>query len=307
MNQVGGDHKKLYCRWDFLQFEPHSIHSEGNKNLFNRLRGASLNRSNHEQTNEEPVEVEEWEKWKNYPNFTPIDKTALTNGKPLKMMAWLIHTFAPNVSYQQGPTNENYTTSVVKHGVDFLGKCLGLDDLVFIFVQVQHNIDKWILLHQLLAKKLDATAIPLGKKNEDDESSLSAHEKKDIATRGYEYPHGAGISGKEAQKRYVSLTKFFHHSYFNTKGDPEAVKAVNANRQALVDELIKMIDEDESKLQEENGGENPKDSSSHSKKKRKTRELSTDPEFSEIMMSHFDLGGFGGGLMMEDCDNIVQM
>lgn len=302
MNEAEGDVSQLFRRHDFLLFATKSIHSNGNQRLFQRLKNAELRGQD---TAAVEDEVEEWEKWMTFPNFEQID--SVSEGHGLKMVAWLIHTFGPAVTYQQGSaTGESFPASIRRHGTNFLGEFLGLDDLVFIFMQVQHNIDKWIFLHRLLVKKQNngTNVVAFGKRTEDVENLLTPEERKPIETKGYEFPHGAGISGKEAQKRYVEMTKFFHQHYFDLQGQDNK-EFVEANRQALVDAITKQIEADEAKEQQKRSRSDATDSSSS--KKRKLREQSSDPHYEQIVMSQFSFGAFNMNTDDVECDNIIKI
>lgn len=228
---------------DFLRFHPKSILSNGNKLLFEHLRRVD---SGEEEIPQEEKglfdEMEDWEDWKDFPNFTPM--VDLTKGPAVELLAWLLDSFGPIVTHCKLKESGNAFDTT-----DLLAN-MTLDDFVFTFVQVQHNINKWNLVYKAWKNKyidgwkdkecVDGCEYDR-KHSEDDKKKLTK-----INLMGYEYPPGSGCAGKYGKLRYNSLTKFFFDAYYDK--DSSQVKQ---NRAALKAALNKLAEERESEEQDD--------------------------------------------------------
>ena len=123
---------------------------------------------------------------------------------------------------------------------------LGLDDLVFLFVQGQNNILKWNLLYAACGGHSgEGGILPRSTRTDEKAETMTQEQKKLMETInmiGYEYKRGCGVSGSDGKRRYASLTKFFHKAYYSKKQDDCAL--VKKNRDALAQKLKEMVQED---------------------------------------------------------------
>lgn len=275
-----------YTRYDFLRFDVSSIQSAGNRKTFKLLRekektSSSQERSSTEQENQEDntedddssskqseeeensrddetfleEESEDWEgSWSQYPDIPPLapDHDLSKDGPALKFIAWMVHTFAPDVCFNKTSLT-TYRESVLGAGMRFLG----LDDIVFLFVQVQHNIYRWNLVFGGTREDKDGngSSILTHDNREEKTENMTAKQKqliKKINGLGYEYPHGSGVSGKDGRYRYGGMTKYFYRAYYSNQACP----VVRANREALSSALKAMVTADmESEKEAEDEGE----------------------------------------------------
>ena len=129
--------ERLYSRADFLRINTVSVQSDGNNKLFERLKLLQdANKSD--------------EKMKDYPHFQEVD---LTKKEDLNLLAWVVETFMAFVCKK--PINkEERGRSRTLEFYDALFEHMTLDDLVFMFVQVQNNINKWKLVWEAFKRDL---------------------------------------------------------------------------------------------------------------------------------------------------------
>lgn len=229
--------------------------------------------------------VESWDDWQSYPNFQEV--TSFTEGHGLELIGYLVHNFAPTVC-RANFINGRYEADLMESGIDCW---LGIDDMVFIFLTLQHNINKWIRVYRILKDSVNVDGDSV-----DWKSILKNKEMKKTLEKvpGTEFQHGAGISGKDAQKRYLALTKYFNKLYFEMKRDennqPTRVYTdqVEKNRDALVLLLKELVEKDS----ERNGNSDdaaPKLAKEPKKKRRK--EPTEDDELKDIMFQQWQAIG----------------
>lgn len=192
----------------------------------------------------ELFEIESWEKMREYPDLKEAD---LTDESDLMLLAWVIETFMAFVCRRKTGAEGKRESSRTRT-LEFYNKLfehVTLDDLVFMFVQVQNNINKWRLVWHAFEEKL-VPAWEHHKDPEDCECNKKSLAGKDneaanlelvnlINDRGYEFPKGAGVAGTDGRRRYNHLTEYFFDHYFNTRDNPNAVEA---NRRALIKAII---------------------------------------------------------------------
>lgn len=292
--------------YDFLLFDEESILSRGNRALFKRLKeknagaqgihpadqyngSAKHQRQNVIQNTEAGAqaevvtfqeECELWEDWKTFPNFPSFTGTIvsegpglvypeynLTSGDCFNFMVWLVHTFARSVCCS-GSTDQRYHKRLEDEGLDFIT----VDDLAFLFTQVQHNIGKWNLLHKAFTRGVIRESV--------EEKEYTEQEKKlvkIIEAKGYEYPNGSGVSGTDGRARYQGMTKLFYYTYFNkVRATGKYTDQVNNNRKALLDALMVLRNEEVKAM-------GPVESSSSKKpKKSKAKDAIIDPALHAI-------------------------
>jgi hypothetical protein len=168
---------------------------------------------------------------------------------------------------------------------------LGIDDMVFIFLTLQHNINKWIRVYRILKDSVNVDGDSV-----DWKALLTNKEMKKTLEKvpGTEFQHGAGISGKDAQKRYLAAAKYFNKLYFEMKRDKhnqltrEYADQVGKNRKALVLLIKELVEQDS----ERNGNDDysaPKLAEEPKKKPRK--EPTEDHELKDIMFQHWQALG----------------
>lgn len=273
-----------FTRRDFLSYDYQndlSIVTKGNNRLFERLKALREAQPN---ANKFEGEVAKWSEWKDYPNFERSENMDLTQDKDdltIHFFAWLLHTFVRCIC------ECCYHSSLRENGLRFIK----LDEVVFIFLQVQHNIDKWNLLEQAY----ETNKIPRGKEDRD----LNETEKKlmkEIDAKGYEFPNGAGVAGVEGERRRAAITKRLFDLFYDP-AEQHRVR-VNTNRVALVENLKSLMEEEENKLREA-GQRVPgeQDSVAQPKKKKARKQTSVDEKMDSITQYAWSLtDGVGLGL-----------
>lgn len=254
---------KLYRRYHFLLFDQDTISSPGNLAVYQRLQGKQNLPA------ADPLENELWQQWKNFPQFPFLDPAKdFTDGSGLEFMTWLVHTFARSVCCS-GSKDDRYHKKLVEKGLDFMT----VDDLVFIFMQVQHNIGKWTLFHGAI-RRGELRENVIEKNYTKEETTLM----KQIEENNLEYKNGEGVSGEDGQIRYVGMIKFFHLVYWHRHEQTnEYLDYVKANRSALLDALKDMIEKERGDEEEA-----PAPSSKKKSKKSKVKELSNDTVLTSI-------------------------
>lgn len=227
--------KRLFTRIDFLRFDVKSIGSHGSYSLFKRLSPTHPDGRNDDGTTSElsKLEVEKWDHWQQFPNLQEVDSFSDPTGHCLVLLSWLVHTFGLRVYFSRLKDSDKKQGLTKEEREDALLENMTLDDFVFVFVQVQHNINKWNLIYRAwklnhIAGWVDKQAIEYC---ECDKRLLVEADMKRISNInewGYEFPAGAGVAGKDGKARYNAMTKFLYKTYYN-KSDP----VVTDNRKAL--------------------------------------------------------------------------
>lgn len=218
--------ERKFTRVHFLSIDPESIRSKGNDEMAAKLRTAG-----HQAPQEDdPLQVEDSSDWKDYPN---IEKISPQDLKFSTLVAWLVETFLVCVcSKQQIQPNKIFDA-------------MTNDDLTFMFVQAQHNINKWLMIDKAFKLKTFPSWEKFsGPKDVVADKHLTDQEKKTIKAindTGSEFPSGAGITGKDGRKRYNEITKFFHCTYFDPHPNNEAT--VLANRNEVIKRLTEFTQE----------------------------------------------------------------
>jgi hypothetical protein len=171
--------------------------------------------------------INKWCDWQYYPVGMAAHPT-LTGGKSVDFLAWVVYFFMPDVSKR---VMELDNRRLYKKGILFAK--MTADDLAYLFLLLENNINHWILVSQ----KLDAM-------KEDGEERGDKRQwrqtKKEIG--GYEFSLGSGISGKEGTARFYSLRKFFWQHYYRNDEESAAVSA--ANRSALIKAILEVMKSD---------------------------------------------------------------
>ena len=221
-----------------------SIGSEGNKKLFR-----ALNKLNDEEqmytdlkTEDKLLGIESWEKLKGYPRLNEAD---LTKPADLELLAWVVETFMTFVCAKQtsGVTKKDRNRVRTVEFYDRLFDHMTLDELVFMFVQVENNINKW----RMVWKAFKETLVPAWEKHDEPEDcecnkkSLAGKQDYDTSWRlvsyineeGCEYPLGSGIAGRDGRRRCKHLKEYFSDHYFDL-GRQDVKEQVLANRKALI-------------------------------------------------------------------------
>lgn len=226
-----------YSRADFLRYNVGSVQSAGNKKLFERLKKLS------DDGKQDPLEIEKWEKMKNYPAFEEVN---LANKDELKLLAWVVETFMAFVCKKPSGKEDRARARTLEF-YNALFDHMTLDDLVFMFVQAQNNINKWKLVWEAFQEKI----VPAWKDHESPEdcecTKKSLKDKPEfeeslrmvnlINSRGYECPQGSGIAGRDGRRRYNNLTEHFWNHYYNVKCE-DSKATVENNRKALIDAVV---------------------------------------------------------------------
>lgn len=225
--------KKInYTRTDFLQFHVSSIQSKGNTDTYLRLREAEQKRVSlgDDEGVSEPLEAETWSQWKDYPMF---EEVGVTSEKGCALLAWLIKTFGVAVCYTKYKQAGDETGDLFQQ--------MTLDDLVFLFIMLQNNINKWALVRK--AHQLGLVPEWNNKTIEEIDVSFKGNKLSDSSkvlvkscdTKGYEYPNGAGIKSRDAKARYSEITKLFNEAFYNARSQNR-----EQNRAALLKALAEL-------------------------------------------------------------------
>lgn len=229
----------VYTRRNFLSFCVAAVQSKGNQDVYMRLQQAHHNRLSEEEKKDADFEVEKWEDWMYYPKFEEAD---ITSQDASLLMAWLVRTFGPCVCYskiKESQREVDYTS---------VFQWMTADDLAFAFLQVEQNIDRW-LLHYNAHKEQRIPAWKEVEFLEECDCDAKSLKKKDseslrlvqlMSNRGCEFPPGAGVNGSQGRKRYNSVKRYFDDCYFR---DPNS-EIVTANRNALIKALQELDAED---------------------------------------------------------------
>jgi hypothetical protein len=231
-NEGDNDERDTFSRIDFVHFVPSSAWSKGNKLLQERLK-------NEEEADSDQIpnidEVQKLEDWEGFPQRLPhaevtLDSLTDPRSKGLRLLAWLVGWFGDIV------THFKLKEEVQKFNPENVFANLTLDDFVFLFVQLQHNIDYWNLAYLAWKKKNYIDCWKGKSRPEECESEKKTMGKADHAKlvllrkMGYEYPSGAGVSGRDGMARHRSMTLFLYKAYFSQKVPQDVVQR---NKDAL--------------------------------------------------------------------------
>lgn len=295
--------KTMFTRFDFLRIDVPSIGTDGNKQL-KKLLDPHAKHTPEDQSKH--LEIEQWDNWKNFPNFE--EYPTLTEGRGLDLMAWLVHTFSSRVIFARlrGKRNRDRRMEEQARAETSSLDSLTLDDFTFIFCQVQHNINKWNLFYKAWktdyikfwegAESIEDCEVGSLKKkkkgghlndNEDDKDEISPEDLKkinDMNARGYEYKDGSGFNKGQGKIRYNSIKKYLYHAYYNPK--LQFRETVRANRKAL-DNAIKALADRKREI-EQAASPNTDNNDEQSQQSSTMPDLGTDPELDEIHAFSFN-------------------
>ena len=235
IDKVDQEYKQVFTRRDFVRFDTSSAKSQGNYDLVNHLKKLAKKELGEEWAN--APELEKWEEWKAFPEFPDVVNTGyIKEGRALKLLAWLVVWFGDIVAHSK------LKEQVKTYDSENVFGNMTLDDLVFAFVQVQHNIDYWTLAYRAYENKNFIQAWKDKSCAEDCESerkSVGDHDYKKILLLrkiGNEYPQGSGVSGTDGIKRYQSMTVLFYRAYYKQGDGPLVPDNHKALRQAVEDQ-----------------------------------------------------------------------
>ena len=246
---------------DFLQFHTEAVNSVGNRTMKETISRCAANETNESLAFIVPL-IRRAEKPASWVHFPPLsehddDSSPISHTrKPL--LVWLFHQFALPVC-----TTKNKKADSAKYESDGIQKVdvrsvledMSIDDMTFIFVQVQHNIAKWNLMYCAYKQK----SIHAWKDKESIEEcefdrKMTATDQQRIGAinkYGYEYPTGSGVAGNDGKRRYNAMFKYFYRHFFD-KDNP----ARSENRMVIFDavaELVAKEAEMEMEAQQESG------------------------------------------------------
>lgn len=244
LEDMAEDHAaKSYQRSDFLHIHTSSIMSDGNNGLYKRLKKRQEATDGTDDPTNDTLEDEDWDDWTSYPK--EVEEWSLLGKEGSSLIAWVIYTFVCAVTLSKTKCTKLRTGDIAD-----VFNTMGLDDLVFMFVQAQHNIGRW----NLAWKAYKQGMVPLWKNKAsimDCECDLRKMKKMKppcdekslelvaiINARGYEYPSGSGVGGKDGRNRYNALTKYFDDAYYGI--DPDHNASVQENRRVLLEALEKL-------------------------------------------------------------------
>ena len=178
-----------YTRKDFLLFD---VTSKG--------QNTDIVESFARETDEDHIENRV--SWRDFDQWTGYDN--LQEGPGLKLLAWVIFHFGPSVVVKQRlPVTDRWAGTPI-------GKWLTTDDIAFLLVTLENNINKWIRSGKLLSKKRQL-ALAAGA---EDVSKVTLLKKEVQILKGAKFPSGSGISGREGQARFNAIKLFIQRNYF---------------------------------------------------------------------------------------------
>ena len=168
-------------------------------------------------------QIENRVSWNNFDQWTGYE--SLKEGDGLKLLAWVIFHFAPSVVVKQRlPVTDRWAGTPI-------GKWLTTDDIAFLLVTLENNINKWIRSGRILAKKRELAK----EEGSSDVSKVTLLKKEVQILKGAKFPSGSGISGKEGQARFNAIKLFIQRNYF--RADEESQR----NNDALHGELQRLL------------------------------------------------------------------
>lgn len=184
------------------------------------------------------LEVERWEDWKNYPKNLEEWNLHEATSKGTTLLAWLVVTFGDSVASQSNARERSSCCSNIF-------ETMTLDDLVFLFLQLQHNISKWNLVWKAYKerhiKAWEEVDDVLGLETDPKKMKGDDESKRRVAlinSRGYEFPYGSGVGGRDGRRRYNAIKKFFDDAYYGN--DPKSSPEVVQNREALIAAILEL-------------------------------------------------------------------
>lgn len=280
-----------FTRADFLRFDVDSIRSPGNDTMFERLRSHALDQDSFVGSDEKNIaeniagllDVEDWQSWEHYPKLEQLSLE--DDDKAVTLMAWLLDTFGWSVCVASSSAKRREEDG---SDLDSVLQKVSLDDMAFIFVQVEHNISKWLMICKAVEEqRIEAWKdLNLGDGGLDKiaiEPTMSGDDKKRLALInewGSEFPAGSGVAGKDGKRRYNAITKLFHSAYY--KKDCNIVKR---NREKLF-ERLKQLNKERRQSDGDEGGSSL--GSSGKKGNSKQVEQAKDPEMEAIHAEAWD-------------------
>ena len=208
---------------------------------------------NIQHTFEDWMKLGDREQWQKFPKLDPVTDFTDPEGPGLKLMTWLLYFFAPEL-LSLGHKWDNYLDKCSSRNIlaDYgnLLELLTLDDMTYIFIQLQNNINKWQLIHRAWKKGLGPQAwenkkqfkqLDVGKKHLSDED---AKFMDTLDLFGAEYPGGSGVSGSAGMPRYAVMKRFFWMNYYKREdGGGGFAAQTMKNRDALKKQLVALREE----------------------------------------------------------------
>jgi len=214
------EEERGFTRMDFLQFHTEAVNSVGNRAMKDTISRCAANETNESLAFIVPLirRAEKPASWVHFPPLSEHDDDSSPIGHTRKtLLVWLFHQFALPVC-----TTKNKKADSVKYESDGIQKVdvrsvledMTIDDMTFIFVQVQHNIAKWNLMYCAYKQKsIDAWKNKESIQECEFDKKMTATDVQrigDINKYGYEYPTGSGVAGNDGKRRYQAMFKYFY-------------------------------------------------------------------------------------------------
>ena len=150
--------------------------------------------------------LENMDHWKNYKGWKDHDLSK-DDDDGLKLLAWtLFHFSACLVPKERMPGTDHWAMTLIH-------KHLTCDDIAFLLLTFENNINRWTHLHQKLQEKRK-TAIERG----EDPAKVRLVNPQDYkGVPATQFPVGSGISGREGQERFNHLKVYINKKLFAHK------------------------------------------------------------------------------------------
>ena len=267
---------KIPTRMDFLHISvDDSIITPGNLALKKHLMVAEGG------VIEDWMRIENKEEWSRFPELEAVKD--FTQGRGVRLLACLVYLFAPTLLNYNRKKWSSYTseceTKDKNADVGLMLDMLTLNDLVFIFMQLQNNSNRWLLLHKAWKMKKGPEAwkdktkynhckTMKGLTLKTDKERLSLIEKL-----GTEFPKGSSVlSGKEGKHRHEAVERCLYLNYYK-RGDEACLKNREALKQAIREFDEESMEKAKAKLDSLGKQDEP-----NATKKKQARELVIQPD-----------------------------
>ena len=182
----------------------------------------------------------------------------------MEFLAWLIHQFAPIVCFKGSRKDYlNKFLNTERPNLDWMSP----DDFAYIFLVLQHSINKWKAIRNLMKERAMEARIP---ESEFLYDNLNTAEVKKI--EGYECAAGAGLSSTLAQACHRSIMIMFNRAFLCPENDQR-----DGNLQAICSTLKELADTEWKEMEASEARNGP--SREGCEKKKKSAPVSSHPEY----------------------------
>lgn len=203
------------------------------------------------------MKIEKKEDWAKFPHNL-YDVPSITEGPGLELMGWLVFLFGPSILSVGKVWKAVLSEASAQDCLPDFGMLvdkLTADDMAFIFLQIETNINKWLLQYKAWKtnkglqswktvkkwKKLDVNMKRL--KKEEDRTDANMAEAMEYF--GCEFFSGAGFSKTDAgQQRYYAVKKLIKNSFYSSENGSTYTAEVEKARENLRNEVRRLRQEE---------------------------------------------------------------